>query len=173
MRRSLVLIGLPGSGKSAAGRLVAERIGVPFHDLDQLIEQRAGRTIVRIFAEDGEPAFRQLERQAMSDLLGEPPAVIAAGGGWAAQPGALEEARNIGSPLIVYLWTTAETAALRVGNGEGRPLLAGNPLAALGRLLRERDPTYRGADVTVSTEGRSLPTVAEAILLGSGRTRNL
>lgn len=173
MRRSLVLIGLPGAGKTVVGRRLAERLDVPFHDLDELIEQRSGRTITRIFAEDGEPAFRAAERQAMADVLNGEPSVVAAGGGWAAQPGALAEARNIGRPLIVYLWTTAETAARRVGNGEGRPLLAGNPLPTLTRLLRERDPAYRGADLTISTEGRPPAMVVEAILVGAGRSRNV
>jgi len=93
VKRHVVLIGLPGSGKSTVGRLVAERLGAAFVDIDAIIERREGRPIALIFAEKGEAAFREMERKEMETTLAAEPAVIAPGGGWAAQS-ARSTARN-------------------------------------------------------------------------------
>src|SRR6266536_1442498 len=89
MKRHIVLIGLPGAGKSTVGRLVAERLHAGFVDIDNLLIRKEGKPIAMIFAEKGEQAFREMERKEVEAALGNEPAVIAPGGGWAAQPGAL------------------------------------------------------------------------------------
>ena len=93
MKRHIVLVGLPGSGKTTVGRLVAEQLHAGFVDVDAIVERREGRPIALIFAEKGEAAFREMERKEMETALASEPAVIAPGGGWAAQPGAVAAAR--------------------------------------------------------------------------------
>ena len=93
MKRHVLLIGLPGSGKSAVGRLVAEKLQAGFVDIDAIVERREGRPITMIFAEKGEAAFREMERKEVETTLAGEPAVIAPGGGWAAQPGAIDAAK--------------------------------------------------------------------------------
>jgi shikimate kinase len=156
MPRHLILVGLPGAGKTTIGRLVAAELRAPFVDLDQAIERRAGKSIPRLFAEGGEGAFRTLERAEMDIALAAPESVIAAGGGWAAQPGNLEAAA--GRALTVYLQVTPEVAAARAAMSEvpsqmsdSRPLLAGGEVPTRMReLLSKRRTRYERCDVTVS-----------------------
>src|ERR1041384_5854692 len=89
-RRHLVLVGLPGSGKSTVGRLVAKGLPAPLIDIDQLLVRQMGRPVRQIFGMIGEPGFRQMEREAVRAALAGPPSVIVPGGGWAAQPGEME-----------------------------------------------------------------------------------
>jgi shikimate kinase len=162
VRRHLILIGLPGAGKSTVGKLLGSRLGVPFVDLDELIEGEQHATVREIFATRGEQVFRELEREAAQRLIRGPSIVIAPGGGWAAQPGALEEARQ--RCFIVYLRAMPETAAARVGGTRTRPLLAGaDPAERLRELLAAREPFYVTAEVTVSTEDRSADAVADEV----------
>ena len=116
----LLLIGLPGVGKSTVGRLVSEALGAPLHDIDQILERQVGRPVDQIFGMMGEPVFRGLEREAVAAALAGEPGVIVPGGGWAAQPGQLETGHGIS--LIIYLKCTAGTAARRSAVGEPRPL---------------------------------------------------
>jgi shikimate kinase len=152
VKRHLILVGLPGAGKTTIGRLVAAELRAPFVDLDVAIEQRAGKPIARLFAEDGEDAFRTLERSEMESVLSAPKRVIAAGGGWAAQPGNLEAAT--GRALTVYLQVTPEGAAARVAPAaDRRPLLAGADLTGrLRELLSARRSFYQRCDVTVPAD---------------------
>jgi shikimate kinase len=150
LKRHVVLVGLPGSGKTTIGRLLAADLRAPFMDLDQAIE-RGGKSIVRVFAEDGEAAFRALERAAMDVALAAPESVIAAGGGWAAQPGNLEAAA--GRALTVYLQVEPNVAAARVEISGQRPLLAGGNVAErLLELLLARREFYQRCDVTVRAD---------------------
>ena len=158
----VVLIGLPGAGKSTAGRSAAAQLGVAFVDLDDRIAFEAGKTIPEILAELGESAFRSLERDLMSNALAEPPQVIASGGGWAAQPGNLEAVAGRG--IVIYLEATAEAAAKRVGDAADRPILqGGSVLEKLTELLGRREKYYRRADHTIKTDGMTDTLVGSAI----------
>ncbi len=97
MKRHVVLVGLPGSGKTTVGGLVAERLQATFVDIDAVLVRREGKPITMIFAEKGEAAFRTLERQEMETTLTHDPAIIASGGGWAAQPGAIDGCETAGA----------------------------------------------------------------------------
>ena len=108
MKKHIVLIGLPGAGKSTVGRIVAERLHAGFVDIDTILIRKEGKPIAMIFAEKGEPAFREMERKEVAAALAHEPAVIVPGGGWAAQPGALDGAKPRG--YFVYLKVRAEVA---------------------------------------------------------------
>lgn len=162
MKRHVVLLGLPGAGKSTVGRRAARLLGADFDDIDVLVVRRAGRSIADIFATEGEPAFRRRERAAMAAALRRPARVITAGGGWAAEPGNLEAAA--GRALTVYLSCTPETAVRRTAGSADRPLLAADHLPALAALLARRDPFYRLADVEVSTDERDADAVASDVV---------
>lgn len=151
--RSVVLVGMPGSGKSAAGRRLAPRLDLPFLDADQEIERAAGKTIKEIFADDGEPYFRDGERRVIARLLGQGPAVLATGGGAFMTEAVRENVRAKG----ISVWLRAEFALLlrRVQRRAHRPLLVDDPEGTLKRLMEARYPIYATADVVV--ESRDLP----------------
>lgn len=151
--RSVVLVGMPGSGKSAAGKRLAPRLELPFMDADTEIEKAAGKTIAEIFAEDGEPYFRDGERRVIARLLSNGPAVIATGGGAFMTPAVREDIAGRG----VSVWLRAELSLLlrRVQRRTHRPLLVKDPEGTLKRLMEARYPVYATADVVV--ESRDLP----------------
>jgi shikimate kinase len=160
--RSVVLIGFMAAGKTAVGRSLATTLGFEFCDTDEMVASAAGRTVEEIFAADGEQRFRELERDAVIRAAARPGRVIACGGG------AVLSVRNYGvlkgAGPIVYLRTSADELIARLGRGEGRPLLGGNPAEAVPRMLSERAPAYEtAAEVTVDTDGRSPEDVAEEI----------
>src|SRR6185436_18410804 len=139
--------GLPGSGKSSVGRVVAQLLATDFTDLDDWVEAEAGCSIPAIFERMGEAAFRQLERAAMARALAQPPRVIAAGAGWIAQPGNLAAAARA---CVVYLRVTPERAAGRLEGDRSRPLLAGgDPAVRLQQLFEAREAWYRMAERVV------------------------
>lgn len=164
--RHVVLIGLMGAGKTTVGRRLAQRLGRPFVDTDDLVEETAGRTIAQIFADDGEPAFRALERAAVADACASPtPLVIAVGGG------AVVDAENRrvidAAGIVVWLRACAAQLAARVGDGAGRPLLAGvdGTAEALERLASLREPSYEAvADVAIDTDALDPDRVADRVL---------
>lgn len=163
MKRHLVLIGLPGAGKSTVGRMVAERLHAGFVDIDTILIRKEGKPIAMIFAEKGEPAFRDMERKEVETALANQPAVIVPGGGWAAQPGALDGARSRG--YFVYLKARAEVAAERAIPSGTRPVLMGqDPAEQMRELLKARDPFYAKADATVLTEAKSAEKVADEVV---------
>ena len=155
MKRHLILVGLPGSGKSTVGRLAAERWPdqIPDHtDLDESIAAEAARSIPEIFARAGERGFRRLERDAMEAALARPPHLISAGAGWIAEPGNLDAAR-IHHVRIVYLRVQPEVAHARLAGTTDRPLLQGDRLAQLAALLGAREVWYRQADGEIDASG--------------------
>jgi shikimate kinase len=159
-----VLVGLSGSGKTAAGRLAADTLSAPFHDIDALIEEEEAVSIARIFAERGEPAFRQLEHAAVREALAGEPAVIAPGGGWVAQAGNAEDAGE--GAILVYLRVSPEVAAARVASQGNRPLLQGaDPMQRLRQLLEEREAAYLGAHRVVETDAKSVDEVAAELVV--------
>ena len=163
MPRHLVLVGLPGSGKSTVGKLVAEGLGAPLIDSDSLLIRQMGMPVAQIFGMIGEPRFRQMERDAVTAALHAAPSVIVPGAGWAAQPGQLDEARAIGT--IIYLKCTATIAAHRSQQGEVRPLITGaDPVQRMRELFKEREPFYRLADSEVAAETSAPAVVAEGVI---------
>jgi 3-dehydroquinate synthase len=131
-------------------------------DTDTLIEERAGRSIPRIFAEDGEPGFRRLEAQAIAQAAAGDGMVIATGGGAVLSRTNMVRLRRNG--VIIALRADAESILARVGRGEYRPLLGDAPEENIRLLLRERDPLYQEADLVVETSALSVEDVAERIV---------
>jgi shikimate kinase len=162
MKRHIVLIGLPGAGKSTVGKLVAERLGSHVVDIDSLIVRKMQMPVNRIFAEHGEAKFRALELETMRQAVSGEPAIITPGGGWAAQPGALEEVQA--TCYLVYLRTMAVTAAKRSADG-GRPLLMGeDPVEKMRQLLKERDAFYCRAHSEVKADVKSPSALADEVV---------
>jgi len=152
--RSIVLIGLMGAGKTAVGRRLASKLDLPFTDADSEIELAAGQTVSEIFAEHGEPYFRQGETKVIARLLQGGPQVLATGGGayMDAHTRANIKARG------VSVWLKAELPVLlhRVRRRSDRPLLAsGEPDKMMRDLMEKRYPVYAEANITV--ESRDLP----------------
>lgn len=147
--RSVVLVGMPGSGKSSVGRRLAQRIGLKFVDADAHIEEAAnGMSIAEIFAKHGEPEFRSLEARVISRLLDQGQTVIATGGGAFMNAETRKRVHERG----VAIWLSADLDVLlrRVKRKNDRPLLRGDdPEKVLKRLLADRGPTYAKADITV------------------------
>jgi shikimate kinase len=161
--RNLALIGFMGTGKSSVGRLEAMQLRFELVDTDALIEARAGKTIARIFAEDGEPAFRAHEQAVVSDLASRRDLVVATGGGLAAHGENLEQLKA--HAFVVCLWASPETIWERVRHQAHRPLLqTPDPPARIRELLREREPFYRRADLLVNTDPRSLRDIAQLVV---------
>lgn len=160
---NLTLVGFMGTGKSSVGRIVAEHLGFVFFDTDQAIEERTGKSINQIFAELGEPAFRDLERRLVAELATRRRLVISTGGGLAANAENLASLKS--HSLVVCLWASPEVIYERVRNQSHRPLLlALDPLARIRDLLSKREPFYKQADVLVNTELRSVKEVAQHVL---------
>jgi shikimate kinase len=177
----IVLVGFMGAGKTTVGGLLSTRLGVPFVDSDLVIEQRSGRPVRQIFAEDGEPAFRALEHEVIADLLDGPALVLAVGGGAAEHPvtrallargddpadlaaggGGPRPPRSLATAQVVYLEVGYDQAMARVGGDPDRPLLSRPDLTA---TYQRRLPLYAGiATLTVATDGRRPETIAADIL---------
>ena len=159
-----MLVGLPGAGKTTVGRLVAAALDAPFVDLDEVIVRRAGKSVERLFAEDGEAAFRALEAELGGAALRGAPSVVAPGGGFFA--GDVTRAMARGSGLVVYLQTDPPEAAERLGGAAGRPLLEGGETASrIAALLEQREALYQEAECTVATGGRSAADGAASVVL--------
>ncbi|MGH8824374.1 MAG: shikimate kinase [Jiangellaceae bacterium] len=164
MNPRVVLVGAPGAGKTTVGRLVANRLGVAFRDTDSDVEAVAGKSISDIFLDDGEAAFRALERAAVAEALTTHDGVLALGGGAVTDPRTPE---LLEGHVVVFLDVGLADAASRVGLNRDRPLLIGNPRAQLKRLLDERRPLYsKVAALTVDTTGRTPDEVAAEVLTG-------
>ena len=161
----VVLVGLPGAGKSTVGPLVARALGRAFVDVDAELARRAGRSVAEQFADGGEPAFRTAEAALSAELAATAPAVIAPGGGWVANAAA--RTALAGAGRTVYLRVRPATAVARLAAASDvRPLLAGatDPLGAVGLLLARRGPLYEAADGAVDAEAGTPEAVAERVV---------
>ena len=148
-----------GTGKSAVGRLIADHLRFGFVDTDDLIEKRAGKSISRLFEEDGETVFRHHERQVVEELNHSKGVVIATGGGLGANETNLASLKQ--HAFVVCLWASPQIIWNRVRTQTHRPLLqTANPLGKIQELLAVREPFYRQADILVNTEVRSPKEVA-------------
>jgi shikimate kinase len=158
-----VLIGLPGTGKTTAGRLLAQRLGVPFADSDELIEARTGRTVREIFGSDGERVFRTAEAEAIAGALQGFDGVLALGGG-AILTAATRTALVASGVPVVLLHADLPLLLQRVGPAHERPLLAADPPGRLAALAAQREPLYRRvASVVVDAGSGSAAEVAAVI----------
>jgi shikimate kinase len=149
-----------GAGKSTVARILSRLTGLPLVSTDARVEELAGKSIARIFAEEGEPAFRARERQAVGSL--RPPAVADLGGGAFCDPGNARRLLELGK--VVFLDVSAAEAARRIGAGAGRPLAPD-----WERLLRRRLPLYRRASLCVEVDGLTAEAVARRVLFALGR----
>jgi shikimate kinase len=147
----LVLVGLPGVGKTTIGKAVARRLRRPFVDFDDEIERRTGMQVREIFRLKGEDHFRALEYDLTRELSAKDGMVLSPGGGWITQTSSVELLRSAGH--IIYLRASPETVGRRLRRVETRPLLAGrDPVAALSELYEKRRSLYETADVVLDTE---------------------
>ena len=161
-RRHLLLVGLPGSGKSTIGRLVAEALKAPLIDVDSLLVRQMGMPIAQIFGKLGEPEFRRMERDAVRAACAAEPVVLVPGGGWAAEDGELDVARE--TSCIIYLKCQPATAVKRADQGEVRPLLTEDPVARMRTLLQEREACYAKAEHQVTTDAKTADAVAGEVI---------
>jgi shikimate kinase len=163
---SLVLVGLPGSGKSTVGRSLGRRLTIPFQDSDHALEKRIGCSIREFFEREGETRFRDLEHEVLAELVapGEP-RVIATGGGAVLREANRQLLRQ--GPHVVYLHSTPEEIWRRLRHDTQRPLLQVNdPQARLRHLFAERDPLYREvADFVIETGRPSVPTLVNMVAM--------
>jgi len=163
MPRHIVLVGLPGAGKSSVGKLVAEALNTFVIDIDALLVREMGMPVSQIIGMVGEPRFREMERDAVKAAQARDPCVIVPGGGWAAQPGQVDGAKQAG--LVIYLRCLPATALKRCEQGEARPLLAGvDPSQRMQALFEEREPFYKLADHQINTENTPPEAVAAEVM---------
>lgn len=155
--RPVVLVGMPGAGKSKTAALLAQCLKVPFMDTDREIQQAAGCSVAEIFARDGEKAFRAAEARLMTRLTGASPRVIATGGGTPMNPQVWDAV--LASCLAVWIRADLDLLVRRTQGNADRPLLVqGDTRARLEELFHQREPVYARAPVHVET--RDGPPVA-------------
>ena len=162
-RKTVALVGLMGVGKSSIGRRLAHALDLPFRDADAEVESAAGRSIAEIFAQYGEPAFREGERKVIARLLDEGPHVLATGGGAFIN----DQTRALIKEKAVSVWLKAdlEVLARRVSRKSDRPLVTGkDPLEVLRAQAAARYPCYEQADIIVETGDTAHQVAVESIL---------
>lgn len=160
---NIALIGFMGTGKSTVGRLVAEQLKFELLDTDALIEQRSGKKITEIFAQNGEPAFRQLEAQLVQELSQRTRIVVSTGGGLPTNPANLTSLKT--HALVICLWAAPEHIFARVREQTHRPLLNdSDPLGKIRTLLTAREQFYKQADVLLNSDLRSAREVAQQVI---------
>ena len=159
----IILIGPPGAGKTSVGKALAKKLSLNFLDSDKVVEEKSGKSISEIFMTDGEPAFREMERAAVIDLIENQDGVIALGGGSVMD---LEVSKRL-LPManVVFLDVSISNAAPRVGFNRDRPLLLGNPRQQWIALMEKRRSTYEAlAKARVSTDNKKPVEVVEEIV---------
>jgi shikimate kinase len=161
--RSIVLVGMPGCGKSAIGRRLAPRLGLPFVDADEEIERAAGKPITEIFADHGEAHFRDGERRVIARLLGAGPQVLATGGGALMSEETRDNIRRAG----ISVWVKADLPILvrRVAKRSTRPLFQGrDPEVVMKELMAARHPVFATADIIVDSREVQHETIVGEII---------
>ena len=166
----IFLSGPMGAGKSSIGKRLAVKRGIPFHDLDQLVAEAAGRSVSEIFHQDGETAFRQMEREALAKLLATPgEGVVALGGGSVTNP--ITRGELLQSGWLITLWASVEELARRIAAEHGRPLLAGRDAKdALREILSARQDAYAECHARVHTDGLPADVIVDRIGESIART---
>ena len=170
----VALVGMPGSGKSSVGLLVAEKLQWDFADVDSNIEKEVGMSIAEIFASPGygEATFRELEREAIADLMHSPESLVCATGGGAVESEATRELLLSPEVFVVWLLADLEILLARAGKSNARPLLMADPRRAMEALTDRRIPLYESvADVTIDTGMISPEEVAQRIVRSLGKYR--
>ena len=168
VRPVVVLVGMPGAGKSSVGRTVAVRLGLPFRDSDDLVVAATGRTVADLFAES-EQAFRDAETAAVVTALSSFSGVLALGGG-SLGSATVRAALAASQAPVVLLRAGLDTLVRRVGSARTRPLLAADPAARLATLADERGALYAAAaDISVDTDGLGVSAVAQLVLTATVR----
>lgn len=163
LKRSVILTGFMGTGKTAVGRLLGRRLGLPFVDMDQWIEEREGESVKETFRRHGEFYFRQRERQAVRELTKGPSKVIATGGGTVAYVENRLRLKEYG--VLICLTAGPDVILERIRRGEERPLLAqGDPRTRIIELLKIREESYRDSNHEIDTSALTPEEVAEQIL---------
>jgi shikimate kinase len=164
--KNIVLIGFMGCGKSTVGRGLQKLLGYPLIDMDDLLEERAGKTITEIFADDGEPAFREMETALLKEINQpeNPRRIISTGGGVIGTGENRELLKSLG--YVVWLCAPIQVILERTGKNQSRPLLnTGNPADKIDALLKERTPLYQEtAHLKLDTAGLRSDEVASGIL---------
>lgn len=159
----VVLVGMMGVGKSTVGRRVAAALGRPFSDSDEVIQERTGRTVAQIFASDGEPAFRVLETQVLSECLAATdPVVIAAAGGVVLDPANREALRRAGT--VVWLQAPVSMLVERVAGSTHRPALEQDPAGTLSKLSEGREGLYAEVADLLVDASRPVDEVVDRIV---------
>lgn len=152
---TIVLVGVPGAGKTTVGKLLAKNLGIDFFDSDQVIESRAGKSVSDIFTQDGEPAFRKLEHDVIFELLDSNNVVLALGGG---SLGNDETRAKVKDATTVWLVAGLAQAVDRVGMNRNRPLLLGNVRGQLADLMAAREPFYKEVAAIAVDTSRLIPS---------------
>ena len=161
-QRNIVLIGFMGTGKTTVGKILADRLNMKFLDMDDIIEEREGKSISRIFAEDGEARFRELERDLARELAAKEGLVIGAGGGVVLDK---DNVRDFsGSGVVVCLSALPEIILKRVENESHRPLLKGDKKEKILGILAARRELYNAIPHQIDTSHLTPDEVAEKIL---------
>lgn len=167
-QRTIALVGLMGVGKSSVGRRLAAALDMPFRDADEEIERAAGRTVSEIFADRGEPEFRNGERRVIQRLLEEPPHILATGGG--AFANAQTRALLKEGAITVWLKADLEVLARRLARKDNRPLLKGkDAMQVLSGQAEARFPAYAEAEVHVETGDTPHQATVDAVIAALNR----
>ena len=163
LEKNLVLVGFMGTGKSTVGKALAKKLGRPFVDVDQCIEEKQKRRISEIFEKEGEPAFRRLEKETILEIAAGTELVITTGGGAVIDPENVAALKANG--ILVALEASPQTIYQRVKDTRHRPLLRSADLPGeIEKLLEARRPFYDKADFKFVTDGKSATQVADEIL---------